>query len=189
MMSSKRVGWRLLEQVAHAARFELEHRGRVGPAEDVVGRLVVERQRLERDRRLRIELAHVAQRPVEDRQRRQAEEVELDQADRLDVVLVELRHRRLRARLHVQRAEIGELARRDQHAAGVHADVARQAFELRGERQQLAHLLLVGLALVDQRLDLARVDDVGFRLALARRSVTVLPGWNGISLAMPSTNE
>ena len=115
---------------------------------------VVERQRFERDRRLRIELADVAQRPVEDRQRRQAEEVELDEADRLDVVLVELRHRRLRAGLDVQRTEIGELARRDQHAARVHADVARQPFELAGERQQLAHLFLVRFALVEQRLRL-----------------------------------
>ena len=39
---------RLLQQVAHAARFKLEHRGRVAGAEDVVGGLVVERQRVQR---------------------------------------------------------------------------------------------------------------------------------------------
>ncbi len=49
----------------------------------------------------------------------------------------------------------------------MHADVARQAFELLGERQELAHFLLGRLALVDQRLDLARVDHVGFGLAFA----------------------
>ena len=37
-------------------------------------------------------------------------------------------------------------ARRDQHAAGVHADVAHHAFHLRGQRQQLGHLLFGGLA-------------------------------------------
>ena len=64
----------------------------------LVGRLVVERQRLERRASLAGSSAlHVAQRPVEDRERRQAEEVELDQADRLDVVLVELRDDRVRS--------------------------------------------------------------------------------------------
>ena len=139
-MSSKRVGGALRDEVAHAARFELEHRGGVGRAEDVVGGLVVERQRLERELARGIEALHVAQRPVEDRERGEAEEVELDEADRLDVVLVELRDDRVRARLRVQRAEIGELARRDQHAARVHADVAGETFERFGERQELARL-------------------------------------------------
>ena len=61
------------------------------------------------------------------------------------------------ARLHVERAEVGELAGRDQHAARVHADVARQALERLGEREQLAHFLLVPLALGEQRLHLARL--------------------------------
>ena len=134
------VDRRLLEQVAHAARFELEHGGGVACREDVVGRLVVERQRLQVDRRRRVQHAHVADRPVEDGERGQAEEVELHQADRLDVVLVELRDDGVGVGLHVQRAEVGELARRDQHAARVHADVARQALELLGEREQLAAL-------------------------------------------------
>ncbi len=103
---------------------------------------------LQRQRRRRIEHLHVPQRPVENRQRRKSQEVELDQPDVLDVVLVELRHQRIGAGLRVQGAEVGELARRDQHAAGVHADVAGQAFELLGERQELAHFLLGGLALV-----------------------------------------
>jgi hypothetical protein len=42
----------------------------------------------------------------------------------------------------VQRAEIGELARRDQHATGVHADVAGEALELFRQSQQFADLLL-----------------------------------------------
>ena len=113
-----------------------------------------------------IEHAHVADRPVEDRQRGEAQEVELDEADRLDVVLVELRQDRVGVGLHVQRAEVGELAGRDQHAARVHADVARQALELlRRASSSCAHFLLGGLALVEQRLDLARVDDVGLGLA------------------------
>ena len=140
---------RLRDEVAHAARFELEHRRGVGRPEDVVGGLVVERQRLERELARGIEALHVAQRPVEDRERGETEEVELDEADRLDVVLVELRDDRVRARLRVQRAEIGELARRDQHAACVHADVAGETFERFGERQELADFLLLLLALGD----------------------------------------
>ena len=100
----------------------------------------------------------------------------------LDVVLVELRHRRVGARLRVERAEIGELARRDQHAAGVHADVARQALELLGEREQLAHLFLGGLALVEQRLGFARVNGVRRGLAAAPPQQHRAPGLEGDQL-------
>ena len=129
--------------------------------------LIVERQRVEHDVGCGIELLDVSDRPVEDRERRQAQEVELDEADRLDVVLVELRKDRLRAGLHVQRAEVGELAGRDQHAARMHADVARQAFQLLGQFEELPHFLLRGLALDEQRLGLARVDDVGLAVLAA----------------------
>src|SRR3546814_1299067 len=49
-----------------------------------------------------------AHRLGQDRQRAQAEEVELDQPDRLDVVLVEMRHHGIRALCTIQRAEVGE---------------------------------------------------------------------------------
>ena len=57
----------------------------------------------------------------------------------------------------VQRAEIGQLARRDQHAAGVHADVARQTLELLAQGEQFPHFIFILLALCEQRLHLARV--------------------------------
>ena len=155
---------RLLQQFAHAARFELEHGGRIAVLEDRERRLVVERQRLEVDARLRVEHAHVPDRPVEDRERGEAQEVELDEPDGFDVVLVELRQDRVGVRRHVERTEIGELAGRDQHAACVHAHVARQSFQLLGQLQQLPHFLLGGFALVDERLDFARVHHVGFRV-------------------------
>src|SRR4029078_11282001 len=94
------------------------------------GGAVVERQRVERDGGRRIEQANVLERPVEDRQCGEAKEVELHQPDGLHIVLVELGQDRVRARLDVQRTEIGQLARRDQHAAGAHADIARQYFQL-----------------------------------------------------------
>ena len=147
---------RLLQQIAHAARFKLEHGGRIAGAEDVVGRLVVERQRVQRQRKRWIEPANVAHRPVEDRQRREPEEVELDESDRLDIVLVELRDEAVRAGLRVERAEVSQAARRNQHAARMHPDVAREAFERFGELEQPAYFLFAFLALGEQRLHFAR---------------------------------
>src|SRR5207249_5917282 len=92
-----------------------------------------------------------------DGERGEAEEVELHQADALDVLHVELRDRALGPLRRVERAEIGELARGDQHAPRVHADVARETFELPGEREQLARLLLGLFALREARFHLARI--------------------------------
>ena len=57
------------------------------------------------------------------------EEVELHQARLLDVVLVELAHRGAGAVGAVEGREVGEPARRDEDAARVHADVAREPLE------------------------------------------------------------
>src|SRR3546814_2864007 len=77
-------------------------------------------------------------RPINDRQRPQPEEVELHQAYRLDVVLVELRDRVAAVPLPVmlgeQRAEVGQWRRRDHHAAGVLAGVAGEVLELQDRK-------------------------------------------------------
>ena len=112
----------------------------------------------------------VADGPIENRQRGQAQKVELDQPDVLDVVLVELRHRRVGAGLRIERTEVGELARRDQYAARVHADVAREALELFGKRQELAHFLLRCFTLGELWLDFARVDHVAGAFARIARA-------------------
>ena len=156
----------ILQHALHAAAFELEHGDGLGLGQQLVGRLVVQRQFFQAEiGHGRIELADVAHRAIQDRQRGQSQEVELDQADRLDVVLVVLRHHAGIAALGVQRAKIGQLAGRDQHAAGVHADAARDALDLLRQRQQLPHLFLVFLALGQQRLFLQRI---GNRHQLAR---------------------
>ena len=69
-------------------------------------------------------------------QRGQAQKVKLHQPNGLYVVFVVLADRRLTARLLVKRAKIGQLARGNEHAACMHAHVARQAFELLGQIQQ-----------------------------------------------------
>ena len=150
------VGPRPRQQLAHPAGFELEHGRRVARREDPVGAAIVERQRLEVERRRRVEQLHEAQRPVEDRERREPEKVELHEPDGLDVVLVVLRDRALGPLRAVERAEVGELARRDEHAARVHADVAGHALDLLGQLEQVAGVLLGLLALAQPRLHLAR---------------------------------
>ena len=150
------VGPGALEQLAHAARFELEHGDGVAAREQFVARLVGERQGGDVERRLAgggaagVDRLH---RPVDDRQRAQAEEVELHQADRLDVVLVELGDRVAPPAMAVvfgeQRAEVLQRAGRDHHAAGVLAGVAGQVLELQGEVDEVADLVLGLVALLD----------------------------------------
>jgi hypothetical protein len=143
------------QHALHATAFKLEHRLGTTFGEQLVGVGVVQRDVLEGE----ILLSRV---PADDQllgnfqngERGQAQKVELDQADRLHVVLVVLAHRRLAARLLVERTEVGQLAGRDQHAAGVHADVARQAFQLLRQLDQRAHLVFLAVALGQQWLDL-----------------------------------
>ncbi|MNK26768.1 hypothetical protein D3C87_451090 [compost metagenome] len=145
------VGPQLLQQFLHAARFELEHGGGVGVAQNLVGGRIVQGQRHDVEVALAVvELAHVTHRPVQDGQVAQAQEVELHQAGGLDVVLVELRDRAvLLPRLAIQRTEVGELAGRDQHTARVHADVAGQAFERLCQVDQRAHFLFLLVAVLE----------------------------------------
>ena len=91
---------------------------------------------------------------LQDGERGQPQEVELHQADGLDVVLVVLAHGRVAAGLLVQRTEVGELARRNEHAPGVHADVAGHAFELLRQLDQHAHFFFLLDALRELRLHL-----------------------------------
>jgi len=169
---------RILQHALHARAFELEHRLGAALAEQLVDALVVQWQLVVVEVLvLRASRLDELLRELEDGQRRQPQEVELHQADRLDVVLVELAHRAVAAGLHVERAEVGDLARRDQHTAGVHADVARDALDARGEQQQLGDLFFGGFALLEfgrfeARVDQARVGllgHLGQRDLLARR--------------------
>ncbi len=64
-------------------------------------------------------------RPVDDRERAQAEEVELHEAGGFDVVLVELGDDVLRALFAVERRKVREHGGRDHDATGVLAGVAR----------------------------------------------------------------
>ena len=139
------------DQILHAARLELEHRRRAAALQQLIGRRVLHRQsgdferRFTRDRPARIDVAHG---PIDDRERAQSQEVEFDETRGLDVVLVELRHRRGAAFLTVERREIGQHRRGDHDAAGMRAGVTRQALEAARQIDQVAHL---SIAVVEPR--------------------------------------
>ena len=147
------AGLGFAQHALHTARFKLEHRLSFTLLEQLVGGPVVQRNvfKLEVLAPL-VALLNKFACNFQDGQRRQAQEVELHQTDLLHVVLVEHGHRRLAARLLVQRAKIGELARRNHHPASVHADVARHAFELLRHLDEVFNVFFLGQALGQDRL-------------------------------------
>ena len=162
-------GPRVFQHALHAAAFKLEHGLGAAVGEQLVGCGVVQGDVLERKPLLPlVPGADEVLGDLQDGQRGQAQKVELHQADGLHVVLVELAHGGFAARLLVQRAEVRELARGDQHAAGVHADVARHAFELAREFQQRLHIVLGRFARGQLGLGLDRVHELVILLAVRR---------------------
>ena len=100
------------DQVLHAAGFQLEdcrgHRG----LQQIERGLVIQRYGINIDKGVTVG-AHACidglQRPVNDGQGAQTEEVELDQPDGFDIVLVKLADQCTAPLLAVQRREIGQL--------------------------------------------------------------------------------
>ena len=93
---------------------------------------VVERHRLDVHQRLTVGAAFLvdgAHRPVDDGERLQAEEVELDESRFLHVVQVELRQHAAACLVGVERHEVRQRGGRDDHAARMLARVAHHAFE------------------------------------------------------------
>ena len=85
-------------------------------------------------------------RPVEHGQRLQAEEVELHQPRLLDPFHVELGDRHVRARIAVERHQLGQRPVADDDAGGVGRGVAVEAFELlRDVEQAVDDRLLLAL--------------------------------------------
>ncbi len=146
------VGLEVLEELLHAARLELEDAGGLAGLEELVGRRVVERDGAEVEGLLLgLEvgaLVDEADGDVDDREGLEAEEVELDQARLLDVVLVVLGDDDL-AVLEA-RDVIPERPLADDHARGVHAGVAGEALQLLRLLEQLGD----GGVAVPQRLEL-----------------------------------
>ena len=112
---------------------------RLAVLEDLIRLRVVERQRRSRSMRLARRLLDVLDGVVEQRERAEAEEVHLQEADALDLL-----HRPLRRDFAVvllalvERDELGERPRRDDDAGGVHRGVAGHALEPPGDGEQVA---------------------------------------------------
>ena len=86
------VGLQAPDQVLHAARFELEHRRGLAGLQQLERRRIVQRNASMSSGFAGAPCIDGAHRPVDDGQRAQAQKVELDQPDGLDVVLVVLRN-------------------------------------------------------------------------------------------------
>jgi hypothetical protein len=119
------------------AALDLEDAERVGAPDHRVGRLVLRGQRRERQVGA-ARLPHEVEAPVQVRQRAETEQVDLEEAQRLDVVLVPLDdgaplHRRV---LDGHEVVHGSLA--EQEAARVDREVPRHPLDLVREPQQVA---------------------------------------------------
>ena len=130
------VGAHLLQDVAHAGAFQLEHAHRVALAQHLVGLGVVVGNVVDVEGRL----AHADEvlRLLDHRQRLEAEEVELHQPGLLDIFHVELGGRNVRARVAVERHQFFQRAVADDHAGGMGRGVAVEAFELQRDVEQRA---------------------------------------------------
>ena len=158
------------QQVAHRPAVELEHAEGVAAGQQLVGRRVVQRDRLDLQPRLAVEL-DVLQRVVDDREVAQAEEVHLEQPERLAGAHVELRDDRAVGLAALDRDDVDQRLRRHDHAGRVHAPLPLEALQpARGVDDLLdlgvglverAHLGGLGVALV------GRVEDAGERDVLA----------------------
>ena len=165
-------GLGVAQHALHATGFKLEHGFGLAFGEQLVDLLVIQRQVLVG----KVLLAHVAladelARNLQNGQCGQAQEVELHQANGLHIVLIVLAHGRLAAGLLVQRAEVGQLARRNQHAACMHANVAGHAFEFAGQFQQGLDVFFLGFSLSQNRLGLRRINVLVALLAIGGRQL------------------
>ena len=95
----------------------------------------------------------------------------------LDIFHVELGDRHVRARIAVERHELGERPVADDDAGGVGRGVARQALELHRQVEQAAHLVVVRRYSAASSVSPSSV----------RSSVQGSVGWLGMSFASRST--
>src|ERR1035437_883548 len=155
------------QDVAHAARFELEYAAGEALAEDGVSRLVVERQ-VFGDEVNAVPLLDKAQRVLDQGESGQAQKVHLEELELIEAVHIELRHDFIAVGL-VERDELLERLGRNHHAGGVHGAVARQAFQAQRHFQDVRHARVFPGSLVKAGLLLdglfeRNVQDVGDHL-------------------------
>ncbi len=123
------------DQVLHTSGFQLEHRRGLGALEHVERGFVVQWDGTDIQRRFApfftAWVDHV-QSPLDDGQRAQPQKVELDQPRLFHIALVELGDQAAPLVVTVQRREVGNLGRGDDHATGVLAGVPAHPFQFQG---------------------------------------------------------
>ena len=149
------LGLRLAQQLAHARALELEDAVRRAVAEHPVGLRIVQRDRVD------VEVdalgpLDLLQRVVDQRQRAEAQEVHLQQADPLDLLHVPL-GREFVALPLVERRVVGDRPRRDDDAGGVHRGVARHPLEAPADVEDLLHLRVLGRHVLEDRVLVERL--------------------------------
>ena len=121
-------GLHAAQQISHRATVELEHTEGVPAGQQLVGRGVVQRQRLEHQVDTAVGL-DVGDRVADDRQVPQPEEVHLQQADGLARRVVPAGDDRAVLRALPQRDRVDQRLGAHDHRAGVHTGVADQALQ------------------------------------------------------------
>ncbi len=121
-------GLHAAQQVAHRAAVELEHAQCVAAAQQLVGRFVVQRQRLQVDVDSPVGF-HVVDRVADDRQVAQPEEVHLQQADLLAPLVIPARDHRAVLGALPQRDHVDQRFGAHDHGTGVHSGVADQPLQ------------------------------------------------------------
>ena len=109
----------LADVATHAGRLELEDAGRLAAGQELEGLAIVERDRVEVDDADRGCRGHEVDRLAQDRQVGQAQEVELEQPQRLDGVHLVLGHQRVRVRRLLEGHELGQRLAADDDAGRV----------------------------------------------------------------------
>lgn len=130
------VRLQFFDQLLHAPGFELEDGGGFAAFEQGEGLGVVHGDGADGDGGLiglAADCVDCLERPVDDGQGAQPQEVELDQAGLFYVVLVELGDQVFPAGFAVEGGEVGQPGGRDDHAPGVLAGVAGQALQFAGQ--------------------------------------------------------
>ena len=151
----KAVRTQTLDQILHAAGFKLENRCGFRALQHIKAFLVVERDSRDIHRRLAFFLiarVNHAQRPVNNRQCAQTEEVKLHQTGIFHVVFIKLCDRVIPFRVAVKRCEIGNFCRRDHHTTCVFTGVTCHPFQDARHIDQRPDFLIGLIHLAELRL-------------------------------------
>ena len=139
------VGLELFNQLFHAAGFQLEYRSGFCLLQQGKGFWVVEWNGGDVQRCLTLQSAnsiHITNCPVDDGQSAQTQKVKLDQSGFFHIIFIKLHHQSLAFFIRQQGSKISEFGGGDDHATGVLAGVAGDAFQFPRHRPDFITFLI-----------------------------------------------